>query len=214
MKTGIKVSDRVILSAVMLMGALTGCATVSMVPGETVIETAFISEQSELRQSSNAFISLAEEAHWVQPGQGLWSLARLLADGADEAGKDVRYGDFIFEKYTDAEAIGLVIEGDVQRANKGLAHVMDQARNLLGTEASGRFMRTDLYSFESALVTAQKARRNFSDAAQKLNSLQAGDHENLATAFGVFDRQRQEAQRMADALAARQNSTADSASGV
>ena len=66
------------------LGVLSGCATVSVVPGEATVEAALTQSQSELRVASNAYCDEVVEAGWVEEADGLLSLADTLMHGRTE----------------------------------------------------------------------------------------------------------------------------------
>ena len=73
---------RSVFLSMILASSLGACATVSMVSSEAVVETGLSTEQSSLREVSEAYTDLAERKHWVAKSGGLLGFARVLMDGA------------------------------------------------------------------------------------------------------------------------------------
>lgn len=192
-----------VISSLLAVGALSGCATISMVPGQAVIETTLMAEQSELRELSNAYVKTAETSHWVAPNPDLWAFARMLANGSALQKTPKTYAERVLSTPNDAAQMRLVIATDINMAQSGLTELIDQAEALLSSDVKDTSLRTETYSFESALVTAQKARRNFNEAAYLLEKTSDGTEAALASHFATFDDVIARAQTTADALAAR-----------
>ena len=180
-----------------------------MVPGHMMIETALMKEQGQLRTISEDYIETAEEAHWVQPNGNFWSFAKMLTDGVSSEDEPKTYSDFIQANFPNSDTATLVIAGDVQRAQKGLSEVMDQAQLILDSEADGKAIRNDVFNFENVLVTAQKARRNFAEAAYIVKRQDDKAESHLVEPLASFDSVLKDAQRMADILAERQMGEAE-----
>ena len=141
---------------------VTGCATVSMVSKEAVVETQLAQEQSQLRQSSDAFKSKAEDAGWVSESRGLMDFANILFGGSEQTdGRPARYAEQIDAAEADLPVVFETIATDARSANEDLIAIDALASALL---ASGEVSRADVISFETALVTAQKSYRNFAEA--------------------------------------------------
>ena len=200
------------ISSVLCFGAVAGCATVSMVPGSVVVESALMTEQNALREVSNAYIETAESQNWVRPSRDLWSFAKMLANGSASEIKTVSYSDFVADQHQASDAAVQFIAADIATAEAGLQEMIDLAEQLLAASSSDATLRTDTYSFESALVTAQKARRNFAEAAYVVGRTYSVETPSVDRALDGFDTVIANAQAQADALAAR--GTQDQAAGA
>jgi hypothetical protein len=160
---------RRVVSALSLV-LLAGCATVSVVPGETTVETGITANQSALRDVSAAFCDRAVEKGWVEASGGLVSLAEDLIHGKDETaavpvGYNARIGTL-----TQAPSLVLSrIAGDVTEARRGLLEVSREARLVLDLKDRKAANRTDVMNYERALVRAQLAHRNFSLALDEVS---------------------------------------------
>lgn len=173
---------RRVFVTILAASCLAGCATVSMVPGETTVETGIAAEQSSLRQVSNAYIKQAKREKWIEDTGGFWSLAKVLVDGSDKTdSKTASYVDHI--KSDDPTSSLSRVTADIQASQRGLDVVVREADKLLGASISEKSLRTDVYSFESALVTAQQSRRNFALAVDTLS----GDRVAATDALTAFD---------------------------
>lgn len=143
--------------------ALTGCTTVSMVSKQAIVETELTEQQSEVRERAEAFEAMAADEGWVMQSGGLSGLANMLF-GADQAGDETpsrTYAQTIAASADEPEAIYATVEADASTAARSLEELDLIASALL---QSGDVQRADLISFESALVTAQKCYRSFSEA--------------------------------------------------
>ncbi len=148
---------------------MTGCATVSMVPGEAILETELTADQSALRDASDAYCDGAAHAGWVGPDNGIMNIAAILLNGR-QPGDQSRstYLDRIRAEQLSPDEIAMRVGMDARDAADGLAVVVVEAE---AVQASGEAIaRADVKSFERALVRAQRARRGFEEALGSLNN--------------------------------------------
>jgi hypothetical protein len=141
---------------------LGGCATVSMMPGEATVESGLSHNQSVLRKVSAEYSDSASAEGWVEASGGLAGFADMLINGRSDAPDDyaTRIG-----AATNAPAIVLSrISADSEAARTGLAAVSVEAKAVLNSAADDAASRTDVMSYERALVRAQTAYRNFQSA--------------------------------------------------
>jgi len=151
----------------MLLGAsLSGCATVSMVASEATVETTLTLEESSLRKVSSAYTDLAERKNWIAENKGLLGFARVLMNGAsdDENNGKVTYLDQVQAQSETPLDQAKLIRSDIEGAAHGLDVATMEVEKLFGVELPAKALRADLVSYESALVTAKKARRTFISA--------------------------------------------------
>ena len=156
---------------------LGGCATVSMMPGEATVESGLSHNQSALRKVSAEYSDSASKQGWVEASGGLAGFADMLINGRGDAPDDyaTRIG-----AATNAPAIVLSrISADSEAARTGLAAVSVEAKAVLNSAASDAATRTDVMSYERALVRAQTAYRNFQSA---LSLVAARDDMDMDTA--------------------------------
>lgn len=196
---------RCVAISILAVMSVSACATVSMVPGNAIVETSVTSEQSQLREAAASYNERAMSAHWVEPSKGLLDFAKVLMDGVGNGGDTARtYSDHIDADEADLTEVYQRIAQDVGAARVGLEAVTNEAVAFIEsadvTEAS---LRRDVTSFESVLVTAQKSRRSFIEAISIAES--RGD-EGIASveielnAFDqAIDRARETANRLAKA---------------
>ena len=157
---------RSVFLSMILASSLGACATVSMVSSEAVVETGLSTEQSSLREVSEAYTDLAERKHWVAKSGGLLGFARVLMDGAsgDDQTPEMKYTADLKSGSASRSQQVLQLRDDIESATHGLNVATMEAEKLQGSEASAKRLRADLVSYESALVTAKKARRTFVSA--------------------------------------------------
>ena len=156
---------------------LGGCATVSMMPGEATVESGLSHNQSALRKVSAEYSDTATKEGWVEASGGLAGFADMLINGRSDAPDDyaTRIG-----AATNAPALVLSrIPADSEAARTGLAAVSVEAKAVLNSAASDAATRTDVMSYERALVRAQTAYRNFQSA---LSLVAARDDMDMDTA--------------------------------
>ena len=148
---------------------LAGCATVSMVSGETSVETSLTQSQSALRKVSAEYCTDAVKKGWIEATGGLAGFASTLINGkSDDETRD--YASRIGAK-SDAPSLVLArIVSDAQAARTGLADVSREARDVLETGGQDSASRADVMSYERALVRAQMAYRNFQGALGDVTS--------------------------------------------
>jgi hypothetical protein len=155
--------------AVISLGLVAACATVAVVPGEAIVESGLSQTQSALRSVASAFCERAVEAGWVQASGGLAGMADTLISGKDNtAPTPADYAARIGAR-TQAPSLVLArIAADTDAARQGLMAVSLEARAVLGAKSANAADRTDVMSFERALVRAQMSHRNFVTALDQV----------------------------------------------
>ncbi|MEO0550684.1 MAG: hypothetical protein AAFZ91_12250 [Pseudomonadota bacterium] len=194
---------KVILSLVSAV-TLAGCATVSMIPGTTIVEATLSSEQSTLRNASEAYVQTAEDENWVQPSGGIMDLAKVLMDGVsgDQDGRAGSYLEMLEADIADPEVRLTEIDMDVREAATRLAAITTEAQAFIADPtAAEAIRRSDVMSFETSLVTAQKARTSFIEALQSVASQGSFDMNPTQDALTDLDHAIRDARKMADTLA-------------
>ena len=193
--------------------ALTGCATVSVVPGSATVETAVSQPQSALRASAEAFQTTAVSRGWIGETRGFFDLARVLVEGNPEISEDTNdYATLIGVGVRSSDDVLATLTVDASDAAKALSDVSSDASAFLsaGIDASSTDIRDDLVSYERVLVQAQQVRRSFIEAA-----LQANLEENsqVTVLIEQIDAEIDTARGLADQIA-EQYSSRDTASSV
>lgn len=194
---------RIVLVCVSL-GLLAGCATVSVVPGETTVETALTKSQSELRKASDAYCDHLAAKGWAEADKGLAGFADLLIRGrsasqqlppayAADIGADTRAPVLVLAK----------ISADSESARKGLEGVTLEAREVLDKSRSDASNRNDVIAYERALIRAQMAHRNFREALDIVSARADMDVSPIEAELGNFSNAIDDARRVADDLAER-----------
>ena len=191
---------RSVLLSVILAAGLGGCATVSMVASEAMVETNLTAQESSLSKVANAYTDQAERKHWVEASKGLFGFARVLMDGAsdDDTKSDNTYLDKVTRQNDTLSAQVDYIRSDIESAAHGLDVATMEVEKLFGTERAAKSLRADLVSYESALVTAKKARRTF---VTVLSELDMDDANSTTYALAQFDASIDSARDAADKLA-------------
>ena len=189
----------VLLSAI-LASSLAGCATVSMVATEALVETNLASEDTSLRKVSDAYTDLAERKNWVMKSGGILGFARILMDGSEDTDEssELVYLENVQNTSPDLSAQLDLIQSDIEGAAHGLDVATMEAEKLFETERTAKSLRADLVSYESALVTAKKARRTF---ITTLTELDMADANPTTYALAEFDNSIDAASEAADKLA-------------
>ena len=197
---------RSVLVAVLLASSLGACATVSMVSSEATVETGLTAEQSSLRKVSDAYIDLAERKHWVAKSGGLLGFARVLMDGSSDDDKDGAYAAELQSAAVTVEAQEARLREDIEGATHGLNVATMEAEKLFEADLPAKSLRADLVSYESALVTAKKARRTFVSTLAQLEIDGAAATTDALTAFdSSIDEARDAADKLADLAANRKD---------
>lgn len=188
---------------------LAGCATVSMVPGETLVEAGLTQNQSALRTASTDYCDKAVEAGWVKSNGGLAGLANTLINGitSDQERADTYAARIGADKQAPALVLARIAT-DTQAARSGLNEVSREAQTLLVNSGKHGATRADVMSYERALVRAQMAYRSFQSALGEVSARPDMDMDTAAIdreldAFAaVIDNARETADRLADKYAA------------
>lgn len=204
---------RSVLLSVLLASSLGACATVSMVSSEAVVETGLSTQQSSLREVSDAYTDMAEREKWVAKSGGLLGFARVLMDGASDgdATPVMKYTDDLQSASGSRSQQVLQLRGDIESATHGLNVATMEAEKLFGAELTAKRLRADLVSYESALVTAKKARRTFVGALAKYEAEELEGASDALTAFDdSIDSASDAADKLADYAADRKRSEATS----
>lgn len=194
------------------LGLLAGCATVSVVPGETTVENALTKSQSALRQSSDAYCDHLAEKGWAEADKGLAGFADLLIRGRSAAGETPAYTSDIGAATRAPVLVLAKISADSETARKGLEEVTAEAREVLKNTSADASSRNDVIAYERALVRAQMAHRNFRDALDIVSSRADMDVAPVRNELGSFADSIDEARRVADDLADRYAGTYGAAS--
>lgn len=204
---------RSVVISILLAAALSGCATVSMVASEATVETNLSAEESSLRNVSDAYIDMAERKKWVEKNQGLLDFARVLMEGSSSNSDkdDASYVSQVQAEADNPASRADLIRTDIESATHGLNVATLEAQKLFGADLSARSLRADLVSYESALVTAKKARRTFISALSELDMDDANPTSYALAQFDVsIDTARDAADKLADYAAARKKAEARS----
>ena len=179
-----------------------------MVPGEALVSVGLSQKQSALRTASTEYCDKAVEAGWVKSNGGLAGLANTLINGITS--DQERADTYAARIGADTEAPALVlarIVTDTQSARSGLAEVSREAKAFLNEATKDDATRTDVMSYERALVRAQMAYRSFQSA---LGEVAARPDMDMDTApvdreldefATVIDKARDTADRLADKYA-------------
>ena len=193
---------RSVLTSLGLALALSACATVSVVPGTSTVETGITQKQSSLRLAAVAFNETAVARGWINESLGFVDLARVLVDGkTNTQAEEKTYASLIGADVRPTDEIIATLITDVSDAETALSLVSDEADAFFTgrTEIDTRTAREDLVSFERALVQAQRSRRAFIEAMSVAGISETAD---LAGAFESLDLEVARARDLADQMAA------------
>ncbi len=183
--------------------AVSACATVSVVPSETVLSEQVTERQSALREASDAFRDHALDHGWVSEGAGFRSMANLLINGAPlSADQAPAYADLIEAASGAPSTIFDRVIVDAQMARSYLAAANAEAEDFL-VDRDTKAARADVFAFERALVEAQKTRRAFADAIDLAASRADGAAIEVEAALSAFDAEIDRTRKIADRLADR-----------
>ncbi len=136
-----------------------------MVSSEALVQAKLSQTQSALRTASTEYCDTAVDAGWVKSNNGLAGLANTLINGITN--DQARANTYAARIGAGTEAPALVlarIVSDSQAARTGLGDVTQEADALLEDTGAHTATRTDVMSYERALVRAQMAYRSFQGA--------------------------------------------------
>lgn len=192
---------RSVLVSILLTAGLSGCATVSMVASEATVETQVSASESSLRKVSDAYTDLAERKLWIAKNTGLLGFARVLMDGAsnsDESAEGTYLKLVTDEAASNTDQVSFV-KSDIDSAAHGLDVATMEVQKLFGAGLSAKALRADLLSYESALVTAKKARRTFVTTLSELDIDEVNSASYALTELDLsIDKARDAADKLAD----------------
>lgn len=191
-----------VLSSMVFALVVSGCATVSVLPGSsTIVETKISQEQSDLRQASEAFSQTAISRGWINDSKGFFDLARVLVEGRSETDTHTKtYAVLIGADMRAPDDVRATLTTDLHDAASALSEVSVQAEAFLDIDPVTRAgaIREDLVGFERSLVQAQQSRRAFIEAA-KLAEL--ATHSDILSGLETLDAEIDRARSLADRLA-------------
>lgn len=170
-----------------------------------MVETGLIREASSVEQVCDAYVAKAESEDWIRPAPGLFGFARTLANG-DSDGSNAEMHPYLKRIEVNSapvEELVATIASDIDRARSGLMIVTDEASvSLQDGTLDQDMLKAHVISFESALITAQKARKTFitafeaaSERGEEIQSL------SFDSALADFDMAIDSARDTADHLA-------------
>ncbi len=178
----------------------TGCATVSMKPAN--LTASFSKPKSELYKASDAYCDMAREQGWVEDSSPLALLKRtLFPDAETEAEKTphTEYYDKIGVERDAADLVEMRLVEDISAASSLLSDLNVMADTMIVAETE--IVRSDVSSFEEALVTARQSRRAFAEAQTILLTKRNWASEQADAAIEAFDDEIDLAKTLADSLA-------------
>ena len=138
-----------------------------MTPGTGIVTAEATASQTALRTASDAYCDDTESKGWVAKTGSLFSFARVLMHGNKNGGTSAapEYAEQIGAGTLETSIVFTRIARDADTARTGLAAVRREAESLLASNDADIANRTDVMSFERALVNAQKSYRSFAEAA-------------------------------------------------
>ena len=190
------------------LGLLAGCATVSVVQGETTVETALTKSQSALRQTSDAYCDHLSEQGWAEADKGLAGFADLLIRGRSASQQELpAYAADIGAASRAPVLVLAKISADSEWARTGLEDVTREARAVLSKSKADASNRNDVIAYERALVRAQMAHRSFLEALDIVTTRADMDVSPIKAELEAFAGSIDEAREVADDLAERYTGT-------
>jgi len=194
-------TPRSVLTALVLTLVLPGCATVSVLPSTSTVETSVSVEQSALRKAALSFNETAVSRGWISEARGFFDLAQVLFEGKSDDEVDTKtYAKLIGADMRAADEVEATLITDATDAAEALSSVSVEANAFLTARADQNITaaREDLVSFERALVQAQQTRRSFMEAVKIAELV---DTPEMMAAFTRFDSEIDKARQLADQLA-------------
>eukprot|EP00035_Acanthoeca_spectabilis_P026899 m.464675 g.464675 ORF g.464675 m.464675 type:complete len:201 (+) comp23664_c0_seq1:96-698(+) len=176
-----------------------GCATVSMQPAS--MTTSFSAPQSELSKASDAFCEMLESRGWVASSSPFALLQRsFFSSQADQTSDTEVYFDKVAAKTDRVDLVEGRIVRDIDTVRASLSDVNEIARSFIADHKKAT--RSDVSSFEEALVQARKSRRAFEAADNILTERNSAQSSLTTGAFEAFDAEIERSKSLADALVA------------
>ena len=142
----------------------------SMIPGTASVETGLSINQSALRKASSDYCAATVDEGWVDDSGGLAGLANILIHGQSKDGAGRDYASRIGATSAAPSLVLARIVTDTQAARAGLLDVSREANAVLLGDETDAADRTDVMSYERALVRAQMAYRSFSGALDEVEA--------------------------------------------
>ncbi len=193
---------RSVCVSLIFAAALTGCATVSVIPGTATVETSLSEEQSEFHKTCGAFVEQAEAEHWIAPSTSLIGWAKVFVYGDKDEAQKTSYTSAIDVAGASPDTARSRILTDIQTAEASFGSVLDEALTYIeSTDLNEKQLRTDVTHFEKALIAAQQSRRSFAEAVTILSGRTSRDLSDLDEALAGLDAKIDEARVTADSIA-------------
>ena len=134
-------------------------------------------------------------------GYGLLGFARVLMDGASDtdASSEGTYLKLVTTEAPVSTDQIIFVKSDIESAAHGLDVATMEVEKLFGAGLSAKALRADLLSYESALVTAKKARRTFVTTLSDLDveEVNSASYALIELDFSI-DKARDAADKLAD----------------
>lgn len=183
-------SMRILVSGLVSLLALGGCATVSMAPASMVVTASVSEDQSEFRETCSDFSTAVYERGLVTKRDGVAQVFNMLAFGEKMEIEDTAYRDRVQLETAPASVVFKTVEADAKWTKAQLDNITDQVSALLGeiaADVDDKSLRKDIIAFEEALVLSKKARVSFLDVMGELDGQLTADFAGAKTAISELE---------------------------
>ena len=185
-----------IVSLAALAVLCSGCATVSMQPASTT--ASIIRPKSDLQRMAEGYSDQAREAGWVEGNDPMAFLTRSLFPDAQSGIASHEYHERIDADTASIPQVQLQLQNDVSSALTGLTALNAAASDFLSD--GSEIVRSDVASFEDALITSRNARRSFIEASEVLAERDATVSVETANDLDSLESEIEHTRQLADQL--------------
>lgn len=172
-------SMRILVSGLVSLLALGGCATVSMAPASIMVTASVSEDQSEFRETCSDFSTAVYERGLVTKRDGVSQVFNMLAFGEKMEIEDTAYRARVQIESAPASVVFKTVEADAKWTTAQLDDITDQVSELLeeiASEEEGKTLRKDIMAFEEALILSKKARVSFLDVMSEFEGLSTPEY--------------------------------------
>jgi len=164
---------RTVVTGLIALVALGGCATVSMAPASMLVSASVSEDQSDFRDKCSNFSEAVYERGFVTKSNSFSQVFNMLAHGDKVDMTDTAYRDRVQIETASPAVVYKTVEADaiwlVERLDE-ITLKVDTLLEDLDSEDDHKTLRKDIVAFEEALVLAKKSRVSFLDVMSELDN--------------------------------------------
>ena len=194
---------RTVLTGLIALVALGGCATVSMAPASMLVSATVSEEQSDFRDKCSAFSDAVYERGFVTKSNSFSQVFNMLDHGDKVDMTDTAYRERVQIDTADPAVVYKIVEADANWLAEHLDEItlkVDTLLEDLDSEDDQKTLRKDIVAFEEALVLAKKSRVSFLNVISEFDGQDTVEREEAEEALRAVEASIDRASRYIDKL--------------